>query len=181
MAKLDILVYPDERLRQIARPVTEFNRELEQLVADMAETMYSAPGIGLAAVQVNVPQRVVVMDLSEEKDSLRVFINPEISGLAGSTESEEGCLSVPGVFAMVERAGTVKIKACDVKGRAFEIDADELLSVCIQHEIDHLNGTVFVDHLSRMKQSRIRKKLRKEFQAAEAEAAEAQAAESEAA
>ena len=171
MAKLDILVYPDSRLRQIARSVTEFNDELEQLVADMAETMYAAPGIGLAAVQVNVPWRVVVMDLSEEKDSLQVFINPDISELQGTTESEEGCLSVPGIFAMVERAETVKINARDVKGNPFEIDADEILSICIQHEIDHLNGKVFVDYLSRMKQSRVRKKLKKESQVTESEAA----------
>jgi peptide deformylase len=171
MAKLDILVYPDTRLRQVARAVTEFNDELEQLVTDMAETMYAAPGIGLAAVQVNVLRRVVVMDLSEPKDSLQVFINPEISELQGTTESEEGCLSVPGVFAMVERAETVKINARDVKGNPFEIDADEILSICIQHEIDHLNGKVFVDYLSRMKRSRIRKKLKKESQETESEAA----------
>jgi len=171
MANLDILVYPDNRLRQIARAVTEFNDELEQLVTDMAETMYTAPGIGLAAVQVNVPWRVVVMDLSEQKDSLQVFINPEISELQGTTESEEGCLSVPGVFAVVERAEMVKINARDVKGNSFEIDADEILSICIQHEIDHLNGKVFVDYLSRMKRSRIRKKLKKESQVTESEAA----------
>ena len=179
MTKLNILVYPDPRLRQVAQPVTEFDEQLGRLVADMTETMYAAPGIGLAAVQVNVPKRVVVMDLSAEKNDLRVFINPEISDLAGVTESEEGCLSVPGVFATVERACTVTIHALDVKGRPFEIAADEILSVCIQHEIDHLNGKVFVDYLSRMKQDRIRKKLKKEAQTAEAEAAETQAAEAE--
>ena len=166
MATLNILTYPDPRLRQVAQPVTEFNDELAQLVADMAQTMYAAPGIGLAAVQVNVPKRVVVMDISAERNDLRVFINPEIFDLAGKTESEEGCLSVPGVFAIVERAQTVTIKACDAKGRSFEIAADETLSVCIQHEIDHLNGKVFVDYLSRIKQSRIRKKIKKEIQAA---------------
>lgn len=171
MAKLKILMYPDPRLRRIALPVTEFDDELAGLVADMAETMYSAPGIGLAAVQVNVPKRVVVIDISEEKNDLQVFINPEIFDLAGKTETEEGCLSVPGVFAMVGRARTVTIKARGVKGRPFDMAADEMLSVCIQHEIDHLNGKVFVDHLSRMKQGRIRKKLRKEAQAAESEAA----------
>ncbi len=162
MSKLNILVYPDPRLRQVAQPVTGFDGELEGLVADMAETMYSAPGIGLAAVQVNVPKRVVVMDISEARDDLRVFINPEISDLAGTTETEEGCLSVPGVFATVERAKTVTLTAQDVKGRPFEVAADEMLAVCIQHEIDHLNGRVFVDYLSRMKQGRIRKKLKKE-------------------
>ena len=173
MAKLDILMYPDQRLRRIAQPVTEFDDQLEGLVADMAETMYSAPGIGLAAVQVGVSKRVVVMDISEEKNDLRVFINPEVSELAGKTETEEGCLSVPGVFAVVERARTVTINARDVKGRPFEVAADEMLSVCIQHEIDHLNGKVFVDYLSRMKQGRIRKKLRKEAEAALAESSEA--------
>ena len=173
MAKLDILLYPDQRLRRIAQPVTEFDDQLEGLVADMAETMYSAPGIGLAAVQVGVSKRVVVIDISEEKNDLRVFINPEVSELAGKTETEEGCLSVPGVFAVVERARTVTINARDVKGHPFEVAADEMLSVCIQHEIDHLNGTVFVDYLSRMKQGRIRKKLRKEAQAALAESSEA--------
>lgn len=167
MAKLDVLIYPDERLRRVALPVTEFDRELERLVADMAETMYAAPGIGLAAVQVNVPKRVVVMDVSPHKDELRVFINPQISDLAGTTESEEGCLSVPDVFETVERAATVTINAQDVQGHAFEIAADDVLAVCIQHEIDHLNGKVFVDYLSRMKQGRIRKRLKKEFQAAE--------------
>jgi peptide deformylase len=171
MAKLDILVYPDPRLRQMAKPVTTFDAALEQLVADMAETMYAAPGIGLAAVQVNVPKRVVVMDLSEEKNQLQVFINPEISELQGSAESEEGCLSVPGIYAVVERAEKVKIRAQDLKGEPFEIDADELLSICIQHEIDHLDGKVFVDYLSRMKQDRVRRKLKKEARQAESQAA----------
>lgn len=159
MSKLSILVYPDQRLRRVAQPVTEFNEQLKQLVTDMVETMYAAAGIGLAAVQVNVPQRVVVMDLSAGKNSLQVFINPELSELKGSAESEEGCLSVPGVVATVERAQTVKINAQDVTGRRFEMNADEMLSICIQHEIDHLNGKVFVDYLSRLKQHRIRKKL----------------------
>lgn len=171
MAKLDILIYPDPRLRQVARAVTVFDRELRRLVADMAETMYAAPGIGLAAVQVNVAKRVVVMDISPERNELRVFVNPEISELAGATETEEGCLSVPGVFAPVERAETLKISAQDVDGRRFQVDADEMLAVCIQHEIDHLNGKVFVDYLSRIKQGRIRKRLRKEAQAAESKAA----------
>lgn len=170
MAKLDILIYPDPRLRRIARPVTRFDGELERLVADMAETMYAAPGIGLAAVQVDVPKRVVVMDLSAQRNRLQVFINPRLSQVAGATESQEGCLSVPGVTDTVQRAETVTINARDVQGRAFEMAADDLLAVCIQHEIDHLNGKVFVDYLSRMKQQRIGRKLRKEqaasFQAA---------------
>jgi peptide deformylase len=162
MAIRDILVYPDKRLRQRAEPVIEFNEELRTLVADMAETMYAAPGIGLAAVQVNVPLRVVVMDLSEERDDLRVFVNPEIEALEGTQEYEEGCLSVPGVFATVERVERVRIRAMDVDGKPFEEDADGLLSVCIQHEVDHLDGKVFVDYLSRIKQGRVRKKLLKE-------------------
>lgn len=166
MAKLDILVYPDRRLRRVARPVRVFDDGLRRLVDDMAETMYAAPGIGLAAVQVNVQKRVVVMDLSDARNALQVFVNPELSDAAGRVEAREGCLSVPGVFDTVERAETVKIRAQDVTGAAFEIDADDMLAVCIQHEIDHLNGTVFVDYLSRMKQERIAKKLRKEALAA---------------
>ena len=171
MAILDILVYPDKRLRQRAEPVTVFDSELEKLVEDMAETMYAAPGIGLAAIQVNVLKRVVIMDFSEEKNDLQVFINPEITPLEGKQEFEEGCLSVPGVFAMVERVERVRINALDVKGKAFEIEADGLLSVCIQHEVDHLNGKVFVDYLSRMKQDRVRKKLLKEQKESASQAA----------
>ncbi len=168
MAIRDILVYPDKRLRQQAKPVTEFNEELTTLVADMAETMYAAPGIGLAAVQVDVPLRVVVMDLSDERDSLRVFINPEIEPLEGTQEYDEGCLSVPGVFATVERVERVRIRYRDVEGNAYEEEADGLLSVCIQHEVDHLDGKVFVDYLSRMKQDRVRRKLLKELKQAQA-------------
>ena len=171
MALRDILVYPDPRLRQVSAPVTEFGDDLRQLVDDMAETMYDAPGIGLAAIQIDVPLRVVVMDLSEAKDELRVFVNPGITEIGGKAETEEGCLSVPGVFEMVERVEKVKINAQDVDGNPFEIDADEILSICIQHEVDHLNGKVFVDYLSRLKQSRVRKKLKKEVQTAESEVA----------
>lgn len=171
MALLDILVYPDKRLRQRSEPVTEFDAELEKLVQDMAETMYAAPGIGLAAIQVNVLKRVVVMDLSEEKNDLTVFINPEVTPLEGTQESEEGCLSVPGVFASVERVERVRINAMDVKGNPFELETDGLLSVCIQHEVDHLNGKVFVDYLSRMKQDRVRKKLLKEQKESASQAA----------
>ncbi len=163
MAKLDILVYPDQRLRRVAEVVSKFDDQLQRLVADMAETMYAAPGIGLAAVQVNVPQRVVVMDLSAEKNQLQVFINPQISAADGSAESEEGCLSVPEVYAVVQRAERVTIRAQDVHGRHFEVRAADMLAICIQHEVDHLNGKVFVDYLSRLKRGRIRKKLMKEF------------------
>jgi peptide deformylase len=162
MAKLDILRYPDKRLRQVAKPVTDFNDSVRTLSENMAETMYGAPGIGLAAVQVTVALRVVVMDLSEEKNDLKVLINPEIVKQEGSVCTEEGCLSVPEIYAEVERAEKVTVRAQDVDGNTFEIEADELLAVCIQHEIDHLNGKVFVDYLSRMKQDRIRKKLLKE-------------------
>ena len=168
MALLDILVYPDKRLRQRAEPVREFTTELKILVQNMAETMYAAPGIGLAAIQVNVLKRVVVMDLSEEKNELQVFINPEITPLEGVLEYEEGCLSVPGVFAPVERVEKVRINAQDVYGEPFEIETDGLLSVCIQHEVDHLNGKVFVDYLSRIKQDRVRKKMLKEYKQSKA-------------
>ncbi len=162
MAKLDILTYPDKRLRTVARPVEVFDEKLRQLTENMAETMYAAPGIGLAAIQVNVPQRVVVIDLSENRDDLRVLINPEIIRTSGSVSMQEGCLSVPDIFADVERAEQVTVRARDVDGKPFELEADELLAVCIQHEIDHLDGKVFVDYLSRIKQERIRKKLLKE-------------------
>ncbi len=168
----DILVYPDSRLREISEPVTEFDEELETLVSDMAETMYNAPGIGLSAIQVNVPKRIVVMDLSETKDDLKVFINPEITDLnEGVIEMEEGCLSVPGFFASVERSERVRINALDIKGTPLEIEADALLSICIQHEVDHLNGKVFVDYLSRLKQLRFRKKIKKESRQAQNQAA----------
>ena len=159
-------------MREISEPVTEFDEELETLVSDMAETMYNAPGIGLSAIQVNVPKRIVVMDLSETKDDLKVFINPEITDLnEGVIEMEEGCLSVPGFFASVERSERVRINALDIKGTPFEIEADALLSICIQHEVDHLNGKVFVDYLSRLKQLRFRKKIKKESRQAQNQAA----------
>lgn len=172
MAIHDILIYPNSRLRVKSTPVTSFDEELKSLVSDMAETMYDAPGIGLAAIQINIPKRVVVMDLSENKDDLKIFINPVLTELdCGVTEMEEGCLSVPGIFAMVERAEKVKISAQGVTGEPFEIDADELLSVCIQHEADHLEGKVFIDYLSRLKRVRVRKKLKKESKVSESEAA----------
>ena len=162
MAIQNIVVYPDPLLREISAPVTEFNDELRELVQDMADTMYDAPGIGLAAIQVGVPKRVVVMDLSKTRDQLEVFINPELTELGGTTQMEEGCLSVPGVYASVDRVEKVKIEAQDVNGIPFETDADELLSICIQHEVDHLEGKVFVDYLSRLKRDRVRRKLMKD-------------------
>ena len=164
MPLLEILEYPDPRLRTVAVPVpvAEVNDDIRQLISDLFETMYLAPGIGLAAVQVDVPLRLVVMDLSEEKDQLKILVNPEIIRQEGTVCMQEGCLSVPEIYADVERAEKVTLRAQDIKGNAFEIEADDLLAVCIQHEIDHLDGKVFVDYLSRMKQDRIRKKLLKE-------------------
>jgi peptide deformylase len=162
MALRTILHYPDPRLRQIAKPVERVDGEIHQLVTDMAETMYAAPGIGLAAIQINVPQRVVVIDVSETRDQLQVFINPEIVERDGKQVFEEGCLSVPGIFDEVERARHIRVRALDRDGQPFELETDGLLATCIQHEIDHLDGKVFVDYLSRLKQSRIRKKLEKQ-------------------
>ena len=162
MALLDILVYPDPRLRERAAPVTAVDEEIRTLVDDMAETMYAAPGIGLAAIQVNVPRRVIVIDISEDQSDLRVFINPRIVERDGEQQLEEGCLSVPGVYAPVQRAERITVQALDRDGRQFQLTTDGLLSVCIQHEIDHLDGKVFVDYLSRLKQDRIRRRLRKQ-------------------
>jgi peptide deformylase len=162
MAIRTILHYPDPRLRQVARPVTTVNDEIRQLVDDMAETMYAAPGIGLAAVQINVAQRVVVIDVSESRNALQVFINPQIIERDGKQVFEEGCLSVPGVFDEVERARHIRVRALDRNGKPFELEAEALLATCIQHELDHLDGKVFVDYLSRLKQSRIRKKIEKQ-------------------
>jgi peptide deformylase len=141
--------------------VSQVDAAVRRLVADMTETMYQAPGIGLAAVQVDVPLRVVVMDLSPERNALRVFINPEILARDGAQVMEEGCLSVPGIYDEVERARHIRMRALDADGQAFELEAEGLLATCIQHEIDHLDGKVFVDYLSRLKQNRIRKKLEK--------------------
>ena len=167
MAVLDILRYPDSRLHTVAKPVEVVDDAVRRLVADMAETMYEAPGIGLAATQVNVHRRVIVIDVSEARDDLKVFINPEI--LASSAESkvyEEGCLSVPGIYDEVERPDRVTVKALDQDGNEFVTEADGVLAVCLQHEIDHLNGKVFVQYLSRLKQSRIKSKLSKQERAA---------------
>ncbi len=162
MALLTILEYPDPRLRNKAKPVTEVTDELRQLIDNMFETMYDAPGIGLAASQVNVHKRIIVIDVSEERNEPHVFINPEISNLTGEAESEEGCLSVPGFYEPVTRAERIRVKALDRNGEAFELDAEGLLAVCIQHECDHLDGKLFVDYLSGLKRNRIRKKLEKQ-------------------
>lgn len=159
MALLSILHHPDSRLEKKAVPVVEVNDEVRALVDDMFETMYDAPGIGLAATQVNVQKRVVVIDVSENKDQPLCLINPEIIERGGDIESEEGCLSVPEIYETVKRAEKVKIRALDRQGDVFELEADELLGRCIQHEIDHLDGKLFVDYLSKLKQDRIRKKL----------------------
>lgn len=163
MSTLPILRYPDPRLHKVAKPVTVFDARLKKLVEDMAETMYAAPGIGLAATQVDVHERVIVIDASEAQDQLQAYINPEI--LWASEEKQvydEGCLSVPGIYDGVERPARVKVRAFDVDGQAFEIDADGLLAVCIQHEMDHLQGKVFVEYLSPLKRNRIKTKLVKE-------------------
>ncbi len=162
MAILNILRYPDERLHKIATEVPSITREIRTLVSDMAETMYAAPGIGLAATQVDVHQRIIVIDVSETRDELLVLINPEIIASSGKAETQEGCLSVPGIFDKVTRAEEVTVRATDIAGKSFEMDASGLLAVCIQHEMDHLLGKVFVEYLSPFKQSRILSKLKKQ-------------------
>jgi peptide deformylase len=161
MALLDILIYPDPRLHTEARTVESIDKRIQTLIVDMSETMYAAPGIGLAAPQVNVTERIIVIDISDSKDSLLVMINPEIINTEGCTELEEGCLSVPGIYAQVSRGEKIRVQALDKDGKPFELTAEGLLGVCIQHEIDHLDGKVFVDYLSRMKQDRIKKKMLK--------------------
>ena len=163
MAILNILRYPDARLHKLAAPVTVFDEGLKKLVADMAETMYAAPGIGLAATQVDVHKRVIVLDVSDRRDSLLVLVNPEIVEAIGESDIEEGCLSVPGIYELVARAERVKVRAFDQNGKAFTLEAQGLLAVCIQHEMDHLQGKVFVEHLSQLKQQRIRAKLAKQL------------------
>ncbi|RRQ21835.1 peptide deformylase [Thiohalobacter thiocyanaticus] len=162
MSRLEILHFPDPRLRHKAAPVPEVDDEIRRLVDDMFETMYAAPGIGLAATQVNVAKRLLVIDISEEGDDPRVFINPEILETSGTEEMQEGCLSVPGIYETVQRADWVRVRALDRDGQPFELEAEGLLAVCIQHEIDHLDGKLFVDYLSGLKRQRIRKKLEKE-------------------
>ncbi|MDS4019713.1 MAG: peptide deformylase [Candidatus Competibacter sp.] len=162
MAQLGILHYPDSRLRKPALPVEAVDDSIRALVADMLETMYAAPGIGLAATQVNVQKRVLVMDVSEEKNQPLAFINPTLLEREGENEMEEGCLSVPGFYEIVRRAGRVRVSALDRDGEPFELDASGLLAVCIQHEMDHLDGKLFVDYLSVLKRDRIRRKLEKQ-------------------
>ncbi|MDH5391954.1 MAG: peptide deformylase [Gammaproteobacteria bacterium] len=162
MALLPILEFPDERLRTIARPVETVDDQIRAVLDDMLQTMYEAPGIGLAATQVNVHQRLIVIDVSEEKNKPLYLINPEIVSLDGVEEMDEGCLSVPGIYEKVSRADRITIKALGYDGQAFKLDADELLAVCIQHEIDHLDGKLFVDYLSPLKRNRIKKKLEKQ-------------------
>jgi peptide deformylase len=161
MAQLTILEFPDPRLRKIASPVAAVTPEIRKLVRDMAETMYAAPGIGLAATQVDVHKRIIVMDISEARDELRVFINPEILWSDGEAEAEEGCLSVPGYYDKVTRPANVRVRALNEQGEPFEQEADGLLALCIQHEMDHLVGKVFVDHLSPLKRARLTARARK--------------------
>jgi peptide deformylase len=163
MSLLSILRYPDPRLHKVAKPVTVFDKRLKKLVADMAETMYEAPGVGLAASQVDVHEQLVVIDTSETHDDLRVFINPEITWASPDKQVyDEGCLSVPGIYDGVERPARVKVRALDLDGKPFEIEADGLLAVCIQHEMDHLKGKVFVEYLSPLKRNRIKTRMLKE-------------------
>ncbi|MBI4189439.1 MAG: peptide deformylase [Betaproteobacteria bacterium] len=164
MALLPILQYPDPRLHTVAAPVSVVNDEIRSLIKDMSDTMHAAPGVGLAATQVDVHRRVIIIDLSETRDRLRVFINPEIIASSGKSDCEEGCLSVPGIFEKVTRAERITVRALDAQGKPFELDADGMLAVCIQHEMDHLEGKVFVEYLSRLKQRRILAKLRKQRQ-----------------
>lgn len=163
MALLNILRYPDARLHKTAAPVTVFDEALKRLVQDMAQTMYAASGVGLAATQVDVHKQVIVVDVSERQDSLVVLVNPEIVEASGISDIEEGCLSVPGVYDIVERAERVKVRAYDQNGNPFTLEAQGLLAVCIQHEMDHLKGKVFVEHLSQLKQQRVRAKLAKQL------------------
>jgi peptide deformylase len=162
MPLLNILRYPDARLHKTAAPVTVFDDALKKLVADMAETMYTAPGIGLAATQVDVHKEVIVVDVSERRDTLVVLVNPEIVEATGESDIEEGCLSLPGIYELVQRAERVKVRAYDQNGNVFTLEAQGLLAVCIQHEMDHLQGKVFVEYLSQLKQQRIRARLAKQ-------------------
>ncbi len=162
MSRLHILRYPDPRLHKLAAPVTEVNDSIRSLVADMAETMYAAPGVGLAATQVDVHKQVIVIDPSETRDKLLTLINPEILVAVGVSDCEEGCLSVPGIYEKVARAEHIAVRALGLDGASFTMEADGLLSVCIQHEMDHLKGRVFVEYLSRLKQTRIRAKMLKQ-------------------
>ena len=163
MALLDILQYPDKALRKIAQPVDEVDGSVDRLVSSMLETMYEAPGIGLAATQVNVHSRVVVIDVSEENNQPLVFINPKLLEVEGEEEMQEGCLSIPGIYENIKRPSQIKVEAVDRQGNPFTLEAEGLLGVCIQHEIDHLDGKLFVDYLSPLKRQRIRKKMLKQI------------------
>ncbi|HEY2590246.1 MAG TPA: peptide deformylase [Steroidobacteraceae bacterium] len=171
MALLPILEYPDPRLRERALPVTTFDEALGRVIDDMLETMYAAPGIGLSATQVNVRRRLIVIDISDKHDEPLVFVNPEILSREGAAKTEEGCLSVPGIFDQVERAAKIRVRAQDRNGASFEREFDGMLAVCLQHEMDHLEGKLFVDYLSDIKRERIRKKLDKERKERKARAA----------
>ena len=162
MAILTILLYPDPRLHKVAAPVARVDDSIRTLVRDMAQTMYSAPGVGLAATQVDVPKQIVVIDISPTHDQLKVFINPEIVESRGIADAEEGCLSVPGVFDKVERAQWIRVRALNAQGEPFELEAEGLLAVCIQHEMDHLKGKVFVEYLSPLKRRRLLTRIRKQ-------------------
>lgn len=172
MAKLNILEFPDPRLKTVAKAVENFDAELKKLLEDMIETMYSANGIGLAATQVNVHKRLLVLDISEDQDQLQVYINPRILSASGEQNCEEGCLSVPGVYASIKRAENVTVKAQDIDGKFFEEQLEGLHAVCIQHEMDHLVGRLFVDYLSPLRRNMVRKKLEKQRKVAAKEAAE---------
>jgi peptide deformylase len=161
MAILKILQYPDERLHKVAKKVAQVNDTTRKRVRNLADTMYAAPGVGLAATQVDVHERIIVVDISETHNQLMVFINPEIIASGGVSDCEEGCLSVPGIYETVSRAEKITVRALNEKGATFTLDADGLLAVCIQHEMDHLIGKVFVEYLSQLKQTRIRAKLKK--------------------
>jgi len=161
MALLNILHYPDERLHKVAKPIGTVDDTVRQLIDDMAETMYASKGVGLAATQVNMHVRLVVIDVSEDKTGITAYINPQIIERDGETEYEEGCLSVPGIYETVKRAERVRVRALDRDGKPFEVEADGLLAICLQHEIDHLDGKIFVEYLSQLKQSRIKAKMKK--------------------
>ena len=163
---LKILEYPDPRLRKTALPVLAVTPEIRKLIEDMAETLYAAPGVGLAATQVDVHKRIIVIDVSADRDELRVFVNPELISAEGEAEAEEGCLSLPGYYDKVRRAARVRVRALDARGEPFELEAEGMLAVCIQHEMDHLVGKVFVDYLSPLKRARLMTKLRKKQRAA---------------
>ena len=162
MALLPVLCYPDPRLHKVAKPVMQVDARIKKIVADMADTMYDAPGVGLAATQVDIHERIVVIDVSDDQNELMVFINPEIIWASAETKSwREGCLSVPDYYDEVDRPSEIRVKALDINGKEFELDADGLLAVCLQHELDHLQGKVFVEYLSILKRTRISQKMKK--------------------